>query len=525
MIERKLLTEKSGLAFRANYSLLSEDTKKEISSSGSMIVRGVPATILDEKNLNGRIYPEAVMRASIQEAHNDGAFTGRRLICTADDHPETTYPKPSDSSHVVVDAYIREIGGRKVLFNDWLILNTSKGKDLQALFKDGVSIGTSIRGLGRLREDDNTIQDYQYLGTDAVGQPSAGTYINPEEVKVSESVVLIEAVKNIHDIKEKFNNKSNMTMSTLQKEVASLKATKNLSEAVRKIIAIEKAAINSGEKLPSDFAKIKESVFARIAAKEEEDPKDVEGDKDVTTSQDQQPDPKLQDEEDESPEDSLDGGDQNVKTDKDDEDKTVTEEDDMDDKDEDDSEEDKKDDEAKTEAKSSKKLREQAKDIMNKSVRQNESLESLLTKTIAKNIVLEQERAKAVAVSEKILKKGVYTKEEMTKAVDAAIEAGVKSVSEMAEYVHEMVQSRAVKAIADLLESNDNLKKESVVKEKTFSKAFKYQSSIIESLVNKCKEIVEKDTKGYEYSRTVESKVGSKIGTDVSSKLFTGYKY
>src|SRR3954449_10395823 len=39
--------------------------------------------------------------------------------------------------------------------NDWLIFNTSKGKDLQGLVEGGASFGTSIQGWGQYNEDTN----------------------------------------------------------------------------------------------------------------------------------------------------------------------------------------------------------------------------------------------------------------------------------------------------------------------------------------------------------------------------------
>ena len=47
---------------------------------------------------------------------------------------------------------------------------------IDARIEAGATIGTSIRGLGRQDEDSGQSEDHTYLGTDAVGQPSAGTF-------------------------------------------------------------------------------------------------------------------------------------------------------------------------------------------------------------------------------------------------------------------------------------------------------------------------------------------------------------
>src|SRR3954447_8672047 len=75
--------------------------------------------------------------------------------------------------------------------NDWLVFNTSKGKDLQGLVKAGASFGTSIRGLGQYNKDTKEIENYDFLGCDAVGNLSAGTFVSKEQFRVT--VELIES--------------------------------------------------------------------------------------------------------------------------------------------------------------------------------------------------------------------------------------------------------------------------------------------------------------------------------------------
>ena len=97
------------------------------------------------------------MRRSTRKARESGLFENRRLLCTADDHPEESFPAPINASHVVIDAYTKTVGEDVVLMNDWLVFNTSKGKDLQGLVEGGALFGTSIRGLGQLNEDTQEI--------------------------------------------------------------------------------------------------------------------------------------------------------------------------------------------------------------------------------------------------------------------------------------------------------------------------------------------------------------------------------
>jgi len=150
-----------------------------------MILKGVPATILDKENGNGRRYTRKEILKSIRKAREAGLFENRRLLCTADDHPEESFPAPIKSSHVVIDAYTKTVGDDTVLMNDWLVFNTSKGKDLQGLVEEGASFGTSIRGLGQFNEDTKEVENYDFLGCDAVGNPSVGTFASKEQFRVT----------------------------------------------------------------------------------------------------------------------------------------------------------------------------------------------------------------------------------------------------------------------------------------------------------------------------------------------------
>jgi hypothetical protein len=113
---------------------------------------------------------------------------GLKLLCSADDHPRESYVAPAGASHVILDAYTKKIGegdkAKTFLLNDWLVLNTSSGKNLKALVEAGASFGTSIRGLGQLNEDSKEVENYEMLGTDCVGNPSAGTFASKEQFKV-----------------------------------------------------------------------------------------------------------------------------------------------------------------------------------------------------------------------------------------------------------------------------------------------------------------------------------------------------
>jgi hypothetical protein len=86
------------------------------------------------------------------------------------------------------------------------------------------SFGTSIRGLGQLNEETKEVENYDYLGTDCVGNPSAGTFASSGSFKVQVESAPVTLVK---QVKEQLKDK---TMSfNLQEAIKDFK-TKHFKE-------------------------------------------------------------------------------------------------------------------------------------------------------------------------------------------------------------------------------------------------------------------------------------------------------
>jgi hypothetical protein len=152
------------------------------------------------------------MYKAIRKIREVSLFENRRLLCTADGYPEESFPAPFNSSHVVIDAYTKTVGDDSGLMNDWLVFNTSKGKDLQGLIEGGASFGTSIRGLGQYNEDTKEVENYDFLGCDAVGNPSAGTFASKEQFKVTvESVEPRQAARIREQLEDTMPNKYDLS--------------------------------------------------------------------------------------------------------------------------------------------------------------------------------------------------------------------------------------------------------------------------------------------------------------------------
>lgn len=209
---RKLLIESSEFTSKIKLNkTLKESLIMQSGKNGTLIVKNIPVTILDRENLNGRIYSTETMRQAIEEARE--AMADKQTLGQANEHPESSFVAPTDASHVIINAYIKEnvnivVDGKRerhnVLFTDWEVLNTTHGKDLRALFEAECSFGTSIRGVGEL--SGKMVQNYSFISVDGVGNPSSSTYTR---MPVSESVKV--EFKDANELKENYTVMSSST--------------------------------------------------------------------------------------------------------------------------------------------------------------------------------------------------------------------------------------------------------------------------------------------------------------------------
>lgn len=158
--------------------------------AGKLIIR-FPATKLDTKNENGRTYSTRVMESALKRAEND--FIQRKCLGSINDHPSEPYLPPGQASHVVTGAWCE----KGYMMNEAEVLETSSGKDMKALIESGVSFGVSIRGLGSVDHQGNIMEDYEYISTDGVGNPSAKIWVQPTLIDSSSSPQIHESTKQV----------------------------------------------------------------------------------------------------------------------------------------------------------------------------------------------------------------------------------------------------------------------------------------------------------------------------------------
>ena len=162
--------------------LLTETEKRMVNEQGAVFLTGI-IQAADQKNGNGRIYPESVLR---REVENYKKIINENRALGELDHPEESVVNLRNVSHMVTDCWW---DGNKVM-GKIRALDTPSGNILKSLAQSGVSLGISSRGMGSVHEaNGNTIveDDFQLICFDIVSEPSTtNAYLNLSESKQRE---------------------------------------------------------------------------------------------------------------------------------------------------------------------------------------------------------------------------------------------------------------------------------------------------------------------------------------------------
>ncbi len=168
-------------------------------NGGRLVVSGVLQRA-EAKNQNGRVYPkETLMREA--KKYSDSFVQERRALGELD-HPDSSVVNLNNVSHNVLDMKFQGDD----LVGTVEVLSTPAGNILKELFKSGIKLGISSRGMGSvkevMREGGNTVEvqpDFELIAFDFVSNPSThGAFLSP----VNESVqkVVTEKYSNINSI-------------------------------------------------------------------------------------------------------------------------------------------------------------------------------------------------------------------------------------------------------------------------------------------------------------------------------------
>ena len=158
-------------------------SKKQITESikennGKLIVKGVLQRA-EAKNQNGRVYPKEILMREAKNYNNNFIKENRALGEL--DHPDSSVVNLSNASHNIIDMYWKS----NDLMGTVEVLGTPSGNILKELFKSGIKLGISSRGIGSVEAieegDAQQVQsDFELIAFDFVSNPSThGAFMYP----------------------------------------------------------------------------------------------------------------------------------------------------------------------------------------------------------------------------------------------------------------------------------------------------------------------------------------------------------
>lgn len=159
-------------------------------NDGRLVVSGVLQRA-NAKNQNGRVYPKNILEREVKR-YMETEIAQKRALGELD-HPESSIVNLRNVSHNIIEC---DWEGDD-LIGKVEILGTPSGNILKELFKAGVTLGISSRGLGSVKPlhegDDQTVEvqpDFELITFDFVSNPSThGAFLKPiGENRMNESV-------------------------------------------------------------------------------------------------------------------------------------------------------------------------------------------------------------------------------------------------------------------------------------------------------------------------------------------------
>lgn len=173
MKEKKLL-----IVERCNNNLNIIEEQLEGHKEKSIVLTGV-FTTFDQKNRNGRIYESADFLPHVEALKE--SIKSRTLLGEMD-HPHSFETTLANASHVIES--LEYDPAQNAIIGRIRLLNTSRGKDAQALVRDGIPLHISSRAAGTVNEA-GKVRLQQLFTYDLVAEPG---FANAVLTQVNEGV-------------------------------------------------------------------------------------------------------------------------------------------------------------------------------------------------------------------------------------------------------------------------------------------------------------------------------------------------
>ncbi len=174
------------LPFEVRPEQITESMKE---NNGKLVVRGVLQRA-EAKNQNGRIYPKEVLMRESKKYLKE--FINQRRAMGELDHPESSVVNLQNVSHNVKEMHWEGDN----LLGTVEVLSTPSGNILTELFKSGIKLGISSRGMGSVEtvseggEQSQEVQpDFELIAFDFVSNPSThGAFMHPMHESVNNDI-------------------------------------------------------------------------------------------------------------------------------------------------------------------------------------------------------------------------------------------------------------------------------------------------------------------------------------------------
>ena len=163
---------------------LNESNGAKYGVPGGFIVQGVLQRA-GAKNQNGRVYPKRILQRECLKYQKE--YIDQHRALGELDHPESSVVNLNNVSHNVLKIWWEGDDLKGTV----QVLDTPSGKILKSLFKAGIVLGISSRGLGSVKESiaEGTVEvqeDFELICWDFVSNPSThGAFMKPSRMNES----------------------------------------------------------------------------------------------------------------------------------------------------------------------------------------------------------------------------------------------------------------------------------------------------------------------------------------------------
>ena len=173
------------LPFEIKPEQITESMKE---NDGKLVVSGVLQRA-ESKNQNGRVYPREVLVREAKKYHKE--FIKQSRAMGELDHPESSVVNLANVSHNITEMHWEGDN----LLGEVEVLGTPAGNILKELFRSGIKLGISSRGMGSVEtvseggEQSQEVQpDFELIAFDFVSNPSThGAFMYPMQESVDKT--------------------------------------------------------------------------------------------------------------------------------------------------------------------------------------------------------------------------------------------------------------------------------------------------------------------------------------------------